>query len=176
MKKKLFLTAVAVIMAFALMGCSVSSTVTKTESHTDANGNTTTTTTTTTTQNGSKTESSSTVVEEAPKPEQTVATIAFRNDCEVDIYGMFFSSAQSEDWGEDILGDNAPLENGETITYHDTFRYTPDDLLWDLVIADANGETLEFDGLNLANAENPVEIRIVLSYDAEGQTFTATVE
>lgn len=177
MKKKIAAIVMAVVMVFALMGCSVSKTVTKTETVTDANGKTTTTTTITTNQNGTKTES--TTVEESveeTESNRTVATLAFENNTEVDIYKLKFTSTKSDDWGDNVLGDNAPLENGETITFHDAFTYSADDTLWDLKLVDQNDESLEFSELDVSLAADPENITIVLTYNAADNTYSATVE
>lgn len=177
MKKKIFAAVLAAVMIFALMGCSTSTTVTKTETVTDASGKTTTTQTVTTTQNGTKTET--TTVEESveePDDDKTVATLAFKNVSGVDIYTMKFTSSLSDDWGEDILGEDAPLENNQIITYENKFTYHPDNLLWDLKIADKDDEVLEFRELDISQAADPEYITIVLTYDEAEQAYSATVE
>lgn len=178
MKKKIVSAVMVVVMMFALMGCSVSKTVTKTETVTDANGKTTTTTTITTNQNGEKTET--TTVEESAEAEaednRTVATLAFENGTGVDIYTLKFTSSMSDDWGDNVLGDNAPLADGETITFNNAFTYGADNVLWDLKIADENDHAIEFKELDVSQAADPEDITIVLSYDATEDAYTATVE
>lgn len=178
MKKKVFAFVMAAVMVFALMGCTFTKTVTRTETVTDANGNTTTTSTVTSTQNGKQTETTTVEqsTEAAAEDDAIVATLAFDNQTGVSIYTMKFSGAQSDDWGEDILGEFAPLEDGETIAFHDKFVYHADNVLWDLKIADENDNAIEFRGMDLSVAADPQNISIVLTYDAESDGFIATVQ
>lgn len=175
MKKRIVLTLIVAVLVFALMGCNVSSTSTTTETVTDANGNTTTTTTTTSTQNGQTT--TTTTVEEGNVNDQIVATIAFQNDTTVDIYSLKFTSVKSDDWGEELLSeDNIPLEDGSTITYENAFKYTEDDVIWDLKIADENGNPLEFREIDITEAADPTSITIILAYDEAEDVFTYEVK
>lgn len=178
MTKKVLAFVMAAVMVFALMGCTFTKTVTRTETVTDTNGKTTTTTTVTSTQNGKQTET--TTVEQsdkaAAKDDAIVATMAFENQTGVSIYTLKFSSTQSDDWGEDILGEFAPLEDGETITFNDSFTYHADNVLWDLKAADENDNAIEFRELDLSKVADPQNIAIVLTYDAESDTFSATVQ
>ena len=177
----LILVAVA---AFSVMGCSVEKTVTKTETHTDADGNTTTTTTTKTTDNNGTTTTTETTDETtdaetdvAEDDEYIVATIAFENETEVDIYELYFSVGSNDQWGDEILGEDAPLADGEIITCPDALTYSPENgLYWDLLAADSEGATIEFEGLNLSDAADSENITIVLEYDAENESYTASVQ
>ena len=175
----LILVAVA---AFSVMGCSVEKTVTKTETHTDADGNTTTTTTTKTTDNNGTTTTETTETTDAETDvaedsEYIVATIAFENETGVDIYELYFSVGSNDQWGDEILGEDAPLADGEIITCPDALTYSPETgLYWDLLAADSEGASIEFEGLDLSNAADSENITIVLEYDAENEDYTASVQ
>ena len=171
----LILVAVA---AFSVMGCSVEKTVTKTETHTDADGNTTTTTTTKTTDNnGTTTTETTETTDAAEDSEYIVATIAFENETGVDIYELYFSVGSNDQWGDEILGEDAPLADGEIITCPDALTYSPETgLYWDLLAADSEGASIEFEGLNLSDAADSENITIVLEYDAENEDYTASVQ
>ena len=155
----------AVCLMGALTGCTTTKSETTTTTTTDANGNTTTTTTTTSTENGNTTESTVT---------SYVATLAISNDTGVDIYGMYFSSNQSEEWGDSIINSEEPLEDGYTITYHNAFTYDSDDLVWDLMVEDADGNSITFEGLDMSYAADPQNITISLYVEDDG--YTASVE
>lgn len=123
---------------------------------------------------------SSLIEEEAAAEEQEenseiVATIAYQNETGVQIHGLYISSALSDSWGENIFEGIGPLEDATKRTYENAFRYTADDLIWDIKIADVNGNALEFKGLNMANAADPQNILIMLTVDAEENTYTASV-
>lgn len=182
--KKIVLSAVAAILALAMTGCSFTSTVTKTETVTDANGNTTIRTSTTTNDNGNITTSETVEVVEATEAteateaqsELTVATLAFDNRTGLSISGLYFSNATDENWGADIFEGSDPLNDGYTITFTDRFRYNADNTLWDMKIETTEGRAIEFKGLNMTMAADPNYITILMTYDAEANTFSARVE
>lgn len=182
--KKIVLTAVAAILALAMAGCSFS--VTRTETVTDANGNTTTRTSTTTNDNGKVTTSETVEVVEAATAEEVqaaeaqdeniVATIAFENNSGVLIYGLYFSSALNDNWGDNILEGRDPLSDGYTATCRDALTYSADNMMWDLRIADSDGNTADFRGLDMSRAADPQNITIEMNYDAEQNSYFAVVK
>lgn len=182
--KKIVLSAVAAILALAMTGCSFTSTVTKTETVTDANGNTTIRTSTTTNDNGNITTSETVEVVEATEAteateaqsELTVATLAFDNRTGLSISGLYFSNATDENWGANIFDGDEPLKDGYTVTFTDRFRYNADNTLWDMMIETTEGRSIEFKGLNMTMAADPNYITILMTYDAEANTFSARVE
>lgn len=180
MKKSIVATVVAVtaIAASTMMGCGVSfsSTVTKSETVTDADGNTTTTTTTTVKDsNGRRSETQTTSYEADSDDEYTVATLSFENNSGIDFAEMYLAQPEAENWGNEILGEDAPLVDGEIITFNDRFSYNEDCSFWDLCVVDEDGESIEFDGLNVSEADDAEDIVIVITYDAEADAFTACV-
>lgn len=194
MKKKVISKIVPMMLvvatAFTLMGCNVTKTVTYTETHTDANGNTESTTTTTVEDSNGKTTTTETTnsaesevepVEDVAEdinsePEYIVATISFDNEAGFDIAEMYFSPGTSDNWGDEILGEYAPLNDGVEITFHDALTYSENSLQWELLVADSEGSTVEFSGLDMSYAEDPENIIILLEYDEDEQSYKATVE
>lgn len=176
MKKKFFQIAVIVILTLALTGCnvSVSTTTTSTQSHTDAYGNTTTTTTTKTTENGKSTETTETVVEEA-EVEHIVASISFSNETGADICELYFASAQDSEWSGNAFGEE-PLADGFTRTFEDALTYSEDNMLWDMMIVNAEEQEITFNNLNLAEAADAEDITVLIVYDASTEDYTAYVE
>lgn len=174
MKKRLLVTFAAAVVAVSLMGCNVTTTTTKTYTETDADGNTTTTTTTTT--NGETTTETTQSGPATDEVEKTVATIAFENVTDFDFAALYFSSGASDNWGEDILGDDAPLAVGEVITFPEMFTYSADNTVWDIKAEDAEGNNVEFNGADMAAAADPTNITIVFTYDADSQSYTASIE
>ena len=166
-----------------LTGCTTTKSETTTTTTTDANGNTTTTTTSKTTENGKTTESTTTTTtSETAEEENTaedsaasyVATLSISNETGADIYALYFSSNQSDEWGDSIIDEGDPLEDGYTITYHDAFTYDSDYLIWDLQAEDADGNAITFEGLDMSYAEDPENITISLCVEDDG--YTAYVE
>lgn len=191
MVSKVVVAVLVAATAFSTVGCSVNKSVTKTETHsyTDADGNTTSTTTTTVKDNnGTRTTTETTnttsadeavddfeMVNYSEAAEATVATIAFENETGVDFAELYFASSNDSDWGSDILGDNAPLEDEERITFDSAFRYSNDNVLWDVKAVDSNGDYVTFEMLDMTSAEDPENIHIVFEYNAETEGYTATV-
>lgn len=70
------------------------------------------------------------------------------NNTGVDIYGLYASEVNVDNWEEDILGVDI-LENGSATVIN--FQITSDDLDWDFAISDAYGNTLEFYDLSFAD-------------------------
>lgn len=170
---KLLTAVVAAAAAISIMGCSVTTSETKTVTVTE-NGKTTTTTTVK--KNGKVVSQNKTEEEETTEAEieHIVATIAFDNEAQFDIEEMYFALGTSDNWGEEILRDDAPLKDGEKITFHEALTYSEDSLYWELKAVDAEGASVEF-GLDLSNVEDPNNITVLLEYDEKEDEFTATI-
>ena len=183
MKKKIVLTMVAMVTAASLMGCGITTTTTTTytETTTDADGNTTTTTTTTTngetttetTESGPEEEVEEVAEEEA---ELTVATITFENETDFDFAELYFALSASDNWGNEILGDDAPLAVGEYITYPDALTYSEENSVWDIKAVDADGNNVEFNGADMLASSDPTNIYITIEYDSETQSYSASMQ
>ena len=169
MKKRILATLLVVVAAVSLMGCHVTSTKTYTE--TDADGNTTTTTTTT--ENGkTTTETTVSTAEEAEEVVKTVATITFDNQTDFDFAELNFASAASDSWGDNILGDDAPLAVGEYITYEEKFTYSSDNTVWDIRAIDSEGNSVEFTGADMLLASDPTNIYVLFTADEDSYSVT----
>lgn len=81
------------------------------------------------------------------------------NQTGVEITSLYVSPHDSDDWEEDILGQDT-LASGESIKI--TFDDREKKVHWDLKVADKNGNSLEWEDLNL------VEIsELTLHWDAK---------
>lgn len=90
------------------------------------------------------------------------ATIEIVNDTGVDIHMLSMSPANDDAWGGDLLSE--PLATGTSGTTEMTF--TEDTLVWDLMAADAEGNTLTFMGIDFTEA--PVEgAQLILTVEGE---------
>ena len=176
MKKRIVVALVAAVAVVSLMGCNVTTTKTYTETTTDADGNTTTTTTTTTNGETTTETTEGEPEEEVEEVESTVATIAFENETDFDFAELYFASGASDNWGENILGDDAPLEVGEVITYKDSFTYSADNTVWDIKAVDEEGNNVEFPGADMKAASDAENIHILFEYDEENQSYSASIQ
>lgn len=186
MKKKFVLSVIAIMLvAAALVGCTVTTSSSKTES---------TVTTSVEKSNGEAAAKSGTqigakvgtdaaskstagaVSDKAGLNKLNSATIAFVNECGVDLHQLFFASSASDQWGDEWLGDSAPLEDGYTITFEGKFKYAANDTKWDMMVADSQGETLQFSGIDVTKVDNPKELTIILFYNDAEDTYTITVQ
>lgn len=176
---KVIPTSLVVAAAFSLMGCTVTKTQTYTETHTDANGNTTTySSTTVSDENGTVTTESYSSSEDEAEPEYTVATLHIDNESGWNFTEMYFTTADATEWGPEILGDDAPLADGEVITYPDALQYVDgeDGAYWSLLAVCEDGDQLSYDTIDIREASNPEDITIVIGYDAAADLYTCVVE
>lgn len=68
------------------------------------------------------------------------------NDTGVEIHEVYVSPHSSDDWEEDILGEDT-LADGGSVTIH--FARKEKSKLWDLKIVDGKGNSVEWESLNL---------------------------
>ena len=164
--KRIAVVIIAAFAAFAAMGCSVEKTVTKTESHTDADGNTVTTTTTN--HNGTVTEETTTTA--APKHFSEVP-LAISNDMGWDIASISLKMSEDDEWSDDFLGDDEYIDDG-VMVHGINISYSEDNRCIDVHVADSEGESIDFTGIELPTEVNE-EIVLEFEYDAETDSFTA---
>lgn len=88
------------------------------------------------------------------------------NKTGVEIYALYVTPHNADEWGEDILGRDT-LATGETLDI--TFSRREKAKNWDLRIEDEDGEFIEWENLNL------LEISKVTLFYQNGKA-TATVE
>lgn len=174
MRKKILAFTMVVTMVVGLMGC----TKTKTVSYTDENGNTTTTTTTTD-KDGTSTVTENTDADgnitSHEEDGYTTASLKFVNLLGVDIYELYVVPDYSDDWGKNIIGgEDEPLANGKYIAWNDAFTYSENDLIWDILVVDGNGEEIDFRGIDVSKAEDKNNIEFIFEYSNENG-YTASV-
>lgn len=68
------------------------------------------------------------------------------NKTGLDIAEVYVSPSDSNDWEEDVLGDNS-LDDGEEVTIH--FNRDSTAAKWDLRIVDEDGDAVVWKGFNL---------------------------
>lgn len=164
--KKIAVISLTAAAAFSFVGCNVSTSSTYTETITDSEGNTTTTTTTTT--NGETTT-------EVTEGEMIVATVSFDNQTDFDFAELYFSSSDSDDWGENILvEDTLPVDM--VATYNNGLTYSLGNTVCDIKVVDTDGNDLEIDEVDLFFAEDPENIYITFEYDEDTQEYSATIQ
>lgn len=107
-------------------------------------------------------------VEETDDIEETEITLALTvvNNTGVDIYELYASTVDVDDWEEDILEYDI-LEDGESVVIN--FTYLSNQTEWDLAMADAEGEMIEFYGLDFSKFSSfgTSEATLTLEYDGE---------
>lgn len=91
------------------------------------------------------------------------------NNTGIDIYALYASEPNVDNWEEDLLGENI-LYAGETFDIE--FIITEDNLDWDFAIEDTSGNILEFYALSFAECDAD-GATMVLEYD--GYEGTATL-
>ena len=92
------------------------------------------------------------------------------NDTGIDIYELYASTVDVDDWEEDILGTDI-LYAGESFVID--FTYYSDQTEWDFAMADMTGQMIEFYGLDFADCD-PAGATLTLEYD--GENGYATLE
>lgn len=70
------------------------------------------------------------------------------NQTGVEVYRLFLSETTNEAWEEDVLGDRV-LPDGSRI---DIDFYGRSSCLWDMMVTDEEGNSLEWSGINLCEA------------------------
>lgn len=93
-----------------------------------------------------KTEESQETTEQQ-EAEVLTMPISFINGTGVDIYCLYSSSSETDDWEEDIL-DEDMLAIGECFWVD--YTYSSDDTIWDFAIEDYEGNMLEFYDLDFS--------------------------
>lgn len=89
----------------------------------------------------------------------------------VDIYEFAMSPANDASWGGNMIDE--PLKADESgIT---TLSITEDILVWDLMVVDSEGTSLEFLGLDFSKVNIDAGVKIQLGV-TEGGAYVATVQ
>ena len=98
--------------------------------------------------------------------EQLEFNLTVVNNTGVDIYRLYASETNTDNWEEDILGDDI-LYAGEQFLI--VFTITEDNMDWDFAIEDSQGNMLEFYDLSFADCDVD-GATLVLDYDGEEAT------
>lgn len=98
---------------------------------------------------------------------QTVVTIAMQlgNDTGADLYGVAMSPSNEESWGANLLVE--PLMNGDA--GEASMTITAETLVWDIMAMDAEGNTLEFYGLDFSEVDVNTGAQILLTTNEAGE-------
>lgn len=105
---------------------------------------------------------------EAPAEDMIELPVTIENKTGVDIHQLFATSANLEQWGEDILGEDV-LEDGASL--ESVFNIGADDLKWDLMMVDSEGTEIELYGLDFTECSTEGGT-IVLEFDGTNGTAT----
>ena len=102
---------------------------------------------------------------------QTVVSITMQlgNDTGADLYGVAMSPSGDESWGGNLLVE--PLANGEVGST--TMNITAETLTWDLLAADAEGNTIEFRGIDFTDIDVNTGAEILLTTNESGEYIAA---
>lgn len=90
------------------------------------------------------------------------------NNTGIDIYALYASEVDTDNWEEDILGSQI-LYDGETMVIE--FTITEEDMDWDFAMEDSEGNMIEFYDLSFEGCD-PQNSMLVLEYDTSGGTAT----
>jgi hypothetical protein len=90
------------------------------------------------------------------------------NKTGVEIHAVYVSPSKSNDWEEDILGDDT-LPNGESVEI--TFDRSENASMWDLRIEDSDGNSIEWSDIPLKKVN-----KITLTYNQKSGKGTATFD
>jgi hypothetical protein len=88
------------------------------------------------------------------------------NETGVTIHEFHCSTVNTEKWEEDILGQDV-LENGQSVDIK--FHAAEDDCNWDLMVKDSDGNSLEWNNIDLCNIS-----KITLKWDGKEGTAELT--
>lgn len=174
MKKKLLsVMLVSLIACGMLIGCGDSSSETdksKDTKTTEASKETSKTTEAAKTTDTEKKDTSTTDAEESGIVQVPVTII---NGTDVDFSELYTSSSKIEHWGENLIGGGTTFAPGSTIEC--TFGVDVENLKWDFKAVDSEGDSLEFEGLDLSDCDAS-GVKVKLSYDRNTQTGTITAQ
>lgn len=86
----------------------------------------------------------------------------FVNNTGVDIYYLYASVTDTDDWEEDILEEDL-LEPSDYAMVN--FWYAPDETVWDFAIEDSEGNMLEFYDIDFSDYDDSEGVTIYLNDD-----------
>ena len=89
--------------------------------------------------------------------------VTVQNNTGVDIFGLYASTVDTDNWEEDILGTEV-LCDGDSIVIN--FSYPEDETMWDFAMKDSEDNMIEFYGLDFSKCSSD-GATLVLEYDGE---------
>ena len=95
-------------------------------------------------------------------------SVTIENKTGVDIHQLYATSANLDEWGDDILGDEVLAADEMLET---TFNIGADDMKWDLKMIDSEGTEIELLGLDFSDCSTEGG-NIVLEFDGTNGTAT----
>ena len=95
--------------------------------------------------------------------------VTFENKCGVDLKELYLSGAGRDVWGSNVLGSG--LKDGESAK--GTLLIDADNVKWDIKAVDGEGESVEFQGLDLSDC-NTSGCTMTLSFN--GSNFVVSVK
>lgn len=91
-----------------------------------------------------------------------VMPTTFVNNTGVDIYCLYASVADTDEWEEDILEEDL-LESSDYVMVN--FWYASDETVWDFAIEDSEGNKLEFYDIDFSDYDESEGVTIYLNDD-----------
>ncbi|MDO5516867.1 MAG: hypothetical protein Q4F66_04885 [Clostridium sp.] len=187
-KKVMALMVSAIMLTGTLVGCgsdtssNSSSASPASTTSSSSSASTTSTTSSSTTNSTASTSSSSTDKTQTPAPTANNADtpqviqvpVTIVNNTDVDFYELYTSGAGVDNWGDSIIPQGQVLSPGTQLSQI-AFNIDANNLKWDLMAKDENGDALEFYDLDLSNCSTD-GITISLTYDRDTQTGTITAQ
>jgi hypothetical protein len=90
---------------------------------------------------------------------QNLPTIRIINDTGYDVYYIYISPSDTDDWGEDFLGDDNILLDGQSVNIRLDYPLSQTDT-YDICVEDKDGDTYSKYEIKLTN-----NIRIIFTED-----------
>ncbi len=109
--------------------------------------------------------------EASPEGEVLELPVTIQNSTGVEIYELYASGAGVDTWGDNLLGD-ATLADGATVDL--TFMVDVNNVQWDLMMVDSEGNEVPLYGLDFAECSTDGG-NVVLEFDATAGEGTATL-
>ena len=95
--------------------------------------------------------------------------VVFENKCGVDLKELYLSGAGRDEWGSDTLGGQG-LKDGESAK--GTLLIDANNIKWDIKAVDGNGDSVEFEGLDLSNCDSS-GVTMTLAFNGDDFVVTA---
>ncbi|MCF0115349.1 MAG: hypothetical protein HUJ56_08360 [Erysipelotrichaceae bacterium] len=116
------------------------------------------------------------MTEEPEVVDVITASLSFKNLSHIDFYELYCVAGDTDDWGEELLGADKPLRDNEIITYDHGLTYTNDGTLWNVMVYDADGNSIKFQGLDFSEAKDAEDITVVIEYKEDSGNYITMVE